>query len=109
MKRSWSITLPALLAALLSAVPSFAADPYPSKPVRIVVGFPASGMSDNLARVIAPGRVVVQEAWGEDDPNAEVLDEIALKLAAMKDAKGRTLPNPRRNVQCSFSSGTLRR
>ncbi len=49
------------------------------------------GHIDNLARFVAPGRVVVQEAWGKDDPNAEVLDEIALALAAMKDAKGRKL------------------
>jgi tripartite-type tricarboxylate transporter receptor subunit TctC len=51
MKRSCFAPLFALL--LATGLPAEAADPYPSKPVRIVVGFPASGMSDNLARVIA--------------------------------------------------------
>ncbi len=50
MKR---ICFATLIAVFISAAPALAADPYPSKPVRIVVGFPASGMSDNLARVIA--------------------------------------------------------
>lgn len=49
------------------------------------------GHIDNLARFIAPGRVVVQHSYGADDPNADVLDEIALTLAAMKDARGRKL------------------
>ena len=51
MKRFCFAPLFALM--LTTALPAQAADPYPSKPVRIVVGFPASGMSDNLARVIA--------------------------------------------------------
>lgn len=44
-----------VLAAAQLFLPSaaVAADPYPTKPVRIVVGFPASGMSDNLARALA--------------------------------------------------------
>jgi agmatine deiminase len=49
------------------------------------------GHIDNLARFIAPGRVVCQAPWGDDDPNADVLEEIALSLAAMRDAKGRKL------------------
>jgi tripartite-type tricarboxylate transporter receptor subunit TctC len=41
-----------LLTAALAG-PAMAQDNYPAKPVRIVVGFPASGISDNLARVLA--------------------------------------------------------
>ena len=41
-----------LVVATLS-LPAQAQDSYPAKPVRIVVGFPASGMSDNLARILA--------------------------------------------------------
>ena len=48
------------------------------------------GHIDNLARFIAPGRVVCQSAE-RDDPNFDVLEEIALGLAGMHDAHGRKL------------------
>jgi agmatine deiminase len=49
------------------------------------------GHIDNLVRFVAPGRVVCQKSFGDDDPNAEILEEIALSLSAMSDARGRKL------------------
>jgi agmatine deiminase len=49
------------------------------------------GHIDNLARFVAPGRVVCQAPATRDDPNHDVLEEIALSLAAMRDAQGRRL------------------
>ena len=49
-----------LAASLLSAAAW--AQPYPSKPIRIIVNFPAGGVADIYARIIGNK---VQEAWGQ--------------------------------------------
>ena len=61
------------------------------------------GHVDTVARFVAPGRVVCQSAAGPDDPNAEVLEEIAAALQAATDAHGRKLevnriPSPGRVI-----------
>src|SRR6185436_18029215 len=57
------------------------------------------GHIDTLARFVAPGVVACMEARSPDDPNREVLAEIAATLSRAADAKGRrlelvTLPSP---------------
>jgi tripartite-type tricarboxylate transporter receptor subunit TctC len=59
-------------APLLLPGAATAAEPYPTKPVRIVVGFPASGMSDNLSRALAGalGRQLGQQFIIDNRPGA---------------------------------------
>ncbi len=49
------------------------------------------GHIDNVARFIAPGVIVCQQATESDDPQAEVLDQCADQLSRMSDAKGQPL------------------
>ena len=49
------------------------------------------GHIDALARFVGPGRVVCQSPAGTDDPNAEILNEIARTLEGARDALGRKL------------------
>ena len=49
------------------------------------------GHIDNLVRCVGPGRVVCQSPAGDDDPNADILNEIVAKLESDTDARGRRL------------------
>ncbi|MCA3691842.1 agmatine deiminase family protein [Aquidulcibacter sp.] len=49
------------------------------------------GHVDNIARFVGPGRVMCMSPFGDDDPNREVLNQIAADLRSMKDAAGRSL------------------
>jgi agmatine deiminase len=49
------------------------------------------GHIDAIARFVGPARVVCQSPEGADDPNAEILNEIARTLEAATDALGRKL------------------
>ena len=79
-------------AAALPAVPQFAyADAYPNRPVRLLVGFPPGGVTDIVARLIAPA---LSERLGqpfavENKPGAS--SNIALEETVRATPDGYTL------------------
>jgi tripartite-type tricarboxylate transporter receptor subunit TctC len=81
----------ASLAATALASPARAATDFPTRPVRLVVGFVAGGTTDILARIIADK---LREYWGvavvvENRPGADGI--IATQAVAQSPADGYTL------------------
>ncbi len=83
----------ALLAAgaLPLAAPAFAQDTFPSRPLRLIVGFTPGGATDISARAIAPkmGEALGQPVIVENRPGAG--SNIASEVVARSPADGHTL------------------
>ena len=54
-----------LFVALFTAASIALAQNYPTRPVRLIVGFPPGGAVDLLARITAPR---LSEKWGQPEP-----------------------------------------
>ena len=91
MKRLLLLVLTFLSSALLIPSLANAADPYPSKSVKVIVPFPPGGGADTLIRLIAPmtGEVLKQSLIIENRPGASGL--IGADLVAQSPADGYTL------------------
>src|SRR5690349_24386249 len=83
--------IPLFLGCLLQAATLPAAEPYPAKPIRIVVPFPPGGLADGLARLIGQG---LQQEWGQPvivDNRPGGGTTLAADLVAKSPADGYTL------------------
>jgi len=80
----------AMVAGLLTSVPAFSQD-YPTKPVKLLVGFAAGGPTDVIARVIAQdmSASMGQSVIVENRPGANAI--IATEAVAHAPADGYTL------------------
>jgi tripartite-type tricarboxylate transporter receptor subunit TctC len=82
---------PCILLVLLVSFGANAQDPYPSKPIRIVVGYSAGGGNDLIVRLIAPrlGEGLGQPVIVENKPGAQSI--IAAELVAKSPPDGYTI------------------
>jgi tripartite-type tricarboxylate transporter receptor subunit TctC len=78
-------------AALPLAAPAYAQDTFPSRPLRLIVGFTPGGATDISARAIAPklGEALGQPVIVENRPGAG--SNIASEVVARSPADGHTL------------------
>jgi len=91
--RGLSVAGGALLAALLLAAPALASggDAYPSRPIRILVGFAAGGAPDALARIVGDR---LGQAWGQSvvvENRVGAQGNIAMAAVAKSPPDGYTL------------------
>lgn len=89
MRKEWGL---ALLAGLIAAaVPSFAANTYPTKPIRVLAGGAAGGPIDIMARVVGQK---LTDQWGQTviiDNRGGAGGTIATRIAAQGASDGYTL------------------
>ena len=80
-----------LLAIMLAMAPALHAQPYPSKPIRIIIPFPAGDSLDTMSRLIAPK---LTERLGQNivvDNRAGAAGQLGLELAARAAPDGYTI------------------
>jgi tripartite-type tricarboxylate transporter receptor subunit TctC len=80
-----------MAAAMVCAAINGWAQPYPAKPIRIIVPFPAGGSADIMARVVGQK---ITERWGQQvviDNRSGAGGNIAAELAAKSAPDGYTL------------------
>src|SRR5947207_12102715 len=84
-------TIRTILAVLLAAALPAAAQDYPTKPVRIIVGYAAGGGNDIIVRVMTPEmqKGLGQPVIVENKPGAQSI--IAAETVARAPADGYTL------------------
>jgi tripartite-type tricarboxylate transporter receptor subunit TctC len=92
MKSIFDVAAAALLAAFtLLAANASAQQPYPARPVRVIVPFPPAGPTDFVARIVAQK---LSEAWGQQfvvDNRSGAGGNIGMGIAANAAADGYTV------------------
>jgi len=86
-----TVAVTACLVGLLTVVTARAQSGYPAKPVKIVVPFPAGGVNDVLARIVADK---LQAKWGQPviiENKAGAAGNLGADLAAKSPPDGYTL------------------
>jgi tripartite-type tricarboxylate transporter receptor subunit TctC len=80
-----------VLAAVGAAAPAALAQPYPTKPIRIIVPFPPGNTADILSRLIGPK---LTERWGQPvivDNRPGVAGQLGLEIASKAAPDGYTI------------------
>ena len=80
-----------VLIGLAVSSAAFAADPYPSRPIRLLIPFPPAGITDLSGRIVAEGLrdKLKQTVVSENKPGANGI--VGLKELLKADADGYTL------------------